>query len=96
MQARLESDSESDEAENHDAGMPRKRIKLSNTPVLDSERQIRSRDAFLEDNKEGHSMIHAADVASLKKPSKYRSSSLENLQVAEIILQYPSASLPER
>lgn len=62
----------------------------------DMKRQIRSSKAFLEDNSGAFSMVHAADVASLSKPAKYKAAFPNDPQVIQIHLQYPSASQCER
>ena len=95
-QTRLESDAEDEPADEQYLGLPRKRVKLGEAPVVDSERQIRSINAFVQGKTQDPAVIHAADVASLEKPLKYKSAFFQDPLVTSVSLQYPSASRPER
>ena len=95
-QTRLESDTEGEEVEEQHQKFPRKRIKLGEAPVVDSERQIRSIKAFSEDSIEDPAVIQAAEVASLDKSSRYKAAFLNDPELTGVSLQYPSASRPER
>ena len=88
---RLESDSE-DDASDQDLGDARKRARRTSDVEPDSKRQIRSRKAFSEDDGGVFPMVHAANVASLSKPTKYRAAFPNDPGVIRIRLQYPSAS----
>ena len=88
---RLESDSD-DDVSDQDLGDARKRARRTSEVEPDSKRQIRSRKAFSEDDGGVFPMVHAADVASLSKPTKYRAAFPNDRQVIRIYLQYPSAS----
>ena len=92
---RLESDSDGDVSdENLNIGS--KRVRRSSDPEPDSDRQIRSREAFSgEDGGQFH-MIHAADIASLSTPSKYSPAFPNDADAIEVQLQYPSASQGEK
>lgn len=91
----LESDSD-DDVSDQDLGDGRKRARKMSEVEPDPKRQIRSRKAFSEENGGVFPMIHAADVASLSKPTKYKAAFPNHPQAIEIQLQYPSASQRER
>ena len=93
-QARLESDSDDESGTENDAGVDRKRAKLSTEPHIDIRRQIRSRGAFSEDDNGLFTMVHSANIASLGEPTKYRAA-FPNSQTMTVSLQYPSASQTE-
>ncbi len=92
---RLESDSD-DDVSDQDLGDARKRARRTSDVEPDIKRQIRSRKAFSEDNGGIFPMVHAADVASLDKPTKYKAAFPNDPQAIKIHLQYPSASQNER
>ena len=92
---RLESDSD-DDVSDQDLGDARKRARRTSDVDHDSKRQIRSRKAFSEDDGGVFPMVHAAEVASLSKPTKYRAAFPNDPQAIHIHLQYPSASQYER
>ena len=92
---RLESDSD-DGVSDQDLGDSRKRARKASDVEPDIKWQIRSRKAFSEDDGGMFPMVHAADVASLSKPTKYRAAFPNDPQVIRIHLQYPSASQCER
>ena len=94
-QAPLESDSDDDSGGEEVSGAQRKRAKLSTEPEVDTKRQIRNRKAFLGDDDGRLAMVHAADIASLSKSTKYKAA-FPQFQSPSVSLQYPSASQAER
>lgn len=92
---RLESDSDDDESE-QDLGEAMKRARRSSEVETDQKRQIRSRKAFSEEGGGVFPMVHAVDVASLSKPTKYKAAFPNDPQAIEVRLQYPSASQSEK
>ena len=92
---RLESDSD-DDVSDQDLGNARKRARRISDVEPDPKRQIRSRKAFSGDDGGIFPMVHAADFASLNKPTKYRAAFPDDPQAIRIHLQYPSASQCER
>ena len=92
---RLESDSD-DDVSDQDLGNARKRARRTSDVEPDMRRQIRSRKAFSGDDGGVFPMVHAADVASLSKPTKYKVAFPNDSQVIRAHLQYPSASQSER
>ena len=92
---RLESDSDGDVSD-QDLGNARKRARRISDVEPDLKRRIRSRKAFSEDDGGIFPMVHAADFASLNKPTKYRAAFPDDPQAIRIHLQYPSASQCER
>ena len=92
---RLESDSD-DDVSDQDLGNARKRARRISDLEPDMRRQIRSRKAFSEDDDGVFPMVHAADVASLSKPTKYKIAFPSHSQIIRTQLQYPSASQSER
>ena len=93
---RLESDTD-DDVSDQDLGDARKRARRASDVEPDPNRQIRSRKAFDEEEHGGaFPMVHAAEVASLSKPTKYRAAFPNDPQAIRIHLQYPSASQCER
>ena len=92
---RLESDSD-DDISDQDLGEARKRARRTSDADSDPKRQIRSRKAFSEEDGGVFPMVHAVDVASLSKPTKYKAAFPNDPQAIEIYLQYPSASQNEK
>jgi len=88
----LSSDT-SDEDENPER--PTKKAKLE-AQDLDLKRQVRCREAFSEDDNDKISMVHAADITSLDRATKYVPAFEGVSESHELCLQYPSASLRER
>ena len=95
-QPRLESDSEEGNADDEKTLASVKRVRLSTEPVLDFNRRIRSTDAFAGGNDCQVSRIHAADIAAMDKPTKFKPAFREHPDVKLVSLQYPSASDMER
>ncbi|KAF6231815.1 hypothetical protein HO173_009898 [Letharia columbiana] len=92
---RLESDSD-DDVSDHDLGDARKRARRTSDVEPDLKRRIRSRKAFSEEDGGVFPLVHAVDVASLSKPTKYKAAFPNDPQAIEIHLQYPSASQSEK
>ena len=92
---RLESDSD-DDVSGQDPGDARKRARRICSVKPDFKREIRSRKAFSEDDSGVFPMVHAADVASLSKPTKYKAAFPNYPEIIQINLQYPSACQSER
>ena len=92
---RLQSDSD-DDVSDRDLDGPRKRARGIGDVEPDPDRQIRSRKAFSEEDGGFFPMVHAVDVASLSKPTKYKAAFPDDPQAIEIQLQYPSASQSEK
>ncbi|CAF9908525.1 Nucleosomal histone H3-Lys79 methylase [Imshaugia aleurites] len=92
---RLESDSD-DDVSDQDLGDARKRARRTSNVEPDIKRQIRSRKAFSEEDGGVFPMVHAEDVASLSKPTKYKAAFPNDPQAIQIHLQYPSASQSEK
>lgn len=93
-QPRLDSDSD----ENSLDGVledSRKRVRASTDVEVDTKRLVRCRKAFSEDGG-SFPMVHAAEIASLSKPTKYRAVFPEFPHATVIYLQYPSASQREK
>ena len=92
---RLVSDSDSQES---DAGseVQAKRARLTPDNRTVQRRAVRCQIAFSEDDDGIFPTVHAADIASLEKPPKYRLAFPQNDDIYSITLQYPSASQQER
>ena len=95
-QPRLESDSEEGNTDDEKTLASAKRVRLSTEPVPDFNRLIRSADAFVEGNDRQLSRVHAADIAAMDKPTKFKPAFLEHPDAKLVSLQYPSASDMER
>ena len=87
------SSDDSDEEENPER--PAKKAKLE-ARDLDLKRQVRCREAFSEDSKGEFSMVHAAEITSLDRATKYVPAFEGVSEPREVSLQYPSASSRER
>lgn len=92
---RLESDSD-DDVSDQDLGAARKRARRNSDVEPDLNRRIRSRKAFSKEDGGVFPMVHAIDVASLSKPTKYKAAFSNDPQAIQIRLQYPSASQSEK
>lgn len=92
---RLESDSDGDVSD-QDLGDARKRARRMGDVEPDLKRQIRSRKAFSDEDGGVFPMVHAVNVASLIKPTKYKAAFPNDPRAVEIHLQYPSASQKEK
>ncbi|KAL8722944.1 MAG: hypothetical protein Q9225_000636 [Loekoesia sp. 1 TL-2023] len=94
-QNRLVSDSDSQESDTGSA-VPAKRAKVTVNSRTSRKRELRCKIAFSEDDDGVFPMVHAADIASLDKPPKYRLAFPQNADCHAITLQYPSASQQEK
>ena len=94
-QPRLESDSDESSVDEF-LEDSRKRARMSTDVEVDTKRQVRCRKAFSDEDYGSFPMVHAADIASLSKPTKYRALFPEVPRETEIYLQYPSASQREK
>ena len=92
-QLRLESDSDESSTDGF-LEDSRKRVRISTDAEVDKQRQVRCRMAFSEDGG-SFPIVRASDIASLRRPAKYRMAFPEFPQATEILLQYPSASQRE-
>ena len=95
-QPRLESDSEEGNTDDEKTLASVKRVRLSTEPVPDFNRHIRSTDAFVGGIDCQLSRVHAADIAAMDKPTKFKPAFLKHPDAKLISLQYPSASDMER
>lgn len=94
-QPRLESDSD-ESSINGALEESRKRVRTSTDVEVDTKRLVRCRKAFSDKDGGSFPMVHAADIASLSKPTKYRAAFPEFPHARRILLQYPSASQREK
>ena len=85
-------DSDADE----DIERSSKKVKAEVVQDLELYRQIRNKQAFSEDGSGIFPMVHAADIPSLDKATKYIPSFEGLPENTEVSLQYPSASQRER
>lgn len=96
-QVRLEYDSEEGDSDVEEAEASVKRVRLSTEPEPDASRVIRDVEAFTADEGNGHlAMVHAADIAAMDKPTKFRPAFPQQPDKRLISLHYPSASQMER
>lgn len=91
-QARLLSDSESSDAA---TDLPRKRLKVVGRKRSSEKRQLRCISAFTQADSVASPLVHAADIASLEKGSKYKLAFPQDPQHHLVKLRYPSASQHE-
>ena len=96
VQVRLQSDSEEGTTDDDREEVKNKRLRLSTDPEPDLNRQIRSKEAFADVNNGLFTMVHAADIASSSKPTKFKPAFPGFLDDNFVSLQYPSASQMER
>ena len=101
-QSRLESDSDDDDDGDDDEKVVQarsKRIRPNGLVMEDASRQLRNKEAFLEDANQSFPMVHAAEIASAERPSKqlskYKAAFSADSEPAIVSLQYPSASRKE-
>ncbi|MCJ1249682.1 Nucleosomal histone H3-Lys79 methylase [Trapelia coarctata] len=85
----------SDDSDEESPERPAKKAKAE-AHDLDTKRRVRCREAFSEDKKGDLSMVHAADITSLDRATKYVLAFEGASESSEVILQYPSASPRER
>ena len=91
----LESSSDASGSEEA-IGVSHKKLKSSSTRELDRKRQVRSSEAFSRDNGITYPIVHAADIASLDTSISFVPLFEGLTETAEVLLQYPSISPPER
>ncbi|MCJ1376953.1 Nucleosomal histone H3-Lys79 methylase [Xylographa soralifera] len=89
-------DSEVEEEEEEEEEGSRKKLKAELDQDPDLKRQVRNKTAFSEDDEGIFPMVHAADIPSLDKTTKYVPSFEGLPENTEVSLQYPSASQRER
>lgn len=94
-QNRLVSDSDTQESDTGSA-VPAKRAKVTHDSRTSKKRELRCKIAFSEDDDGVFPMVHAANIASLDKPPRYRLAFPQNADYHAITLQYPSASQQEK
>ena len=85
-------ESDSDNAENTSS----KKAKHSVSCELDTKRHVRSVEAFSENNADYFPVVHAADITSVDTSIKFVPAWEGLTQRADVLLQYPSNSQPER
>lgn len=93
-QPRLLSDSDSPDSVTG-LELRAKRTKLSYEDKRPQRHDLRSQTAFLEEDDGVFPMVHAAHIASLEKPPKYRPAFSRHGDCSTVTLQYPSASQQE-
>ena len=95
-QPRLESDSEEGNTDDEKTLASMKKVRLITEPLPDFTRHIRNTGAFVAGNDCQFSRVHAADIAAMDKPTKFKPAFLEHPDAKLVSLQYPSASNMER
>lgn len=96
VQARLESDSEEGVTDDESKRASVKRLRPSTEPEPDPNRHIRNVDAFVGDHDGQLTRVHAADIAAMDKPSKFKPAFPQYPDAKLVSLQYPSAAPMER
>ena len=74
----------------------RKRPKTNNYEELDIGRQVCQQQAFVAGENEMLPLVHAAEIATIDSPTKYKLAFPKTSEAREVFLQYPSASKQER
>lgn len=92
---RLESDSD-DEASEETFEVSSKRSRVSASVEPASNRQVRCKKLFSEDVEDTRNMVHAAEIATLRRPAKYKAAFPKDPQATNILLHYPSELAKER
>lgn len=92
----LESDSDSECSEDTGAFSSRKRPKILSHVEQYTHRQVRSHKAFSVTSARTLEMVHAAKIAGLHKPTKYRAAFPAITKAPRVLLQYPSVSEKEK
>lgn len=95
LHPRLESDSDEKDS-NETSETPSKRSRVSASVESDYDRQVRCKKTFMEVEKQTHNMVHAASIATLAQPTKYKAAFPNDSHADEISLQYPSEAIKER
>lgn len=91
---RLSSDD--DDSDTDTSFEVRKRARVSASAEPDPDRRVRDTEMFSEKGKESFRMVHAADIASLEKPGKFKRAFDKTDKPVDVWLQYPGASQKER
>ena len=78
------------------SGRPCKKLKQESVLDTDSKRQVWLAKAFSDEDEGQFPMVHAADITSLDKATKYLPTFEGWSDTLEIVLQYPSVSQRER
>lgn len=93
-QLRLQSDSDDDSSEETlETSTKRSRVSASVEPA--SDRQVRCEKLCLYDE-DTRNMVHAAEIATLRRPTKYKAAFPNDPQATNISLQYPSELAQEK
>ena len=87
---------EDGDVSDEDLSMSAKRVKKHGGVEKDTNRQIRSKKAFSEEDGGVFPMIHASTIASLDGATKYKRAFPGYPDILDISLQYPSASQQEK
>lgn len=96
------SASDNDNGDNDDddvsgiSNASRKRPKTDSYEELDFGRQVCRQQAFVAGENEMLLMVHAAEIANIESPTKYKAAFPKTPDAREVFLQYPSASKQER
>lgn len=94
-QLRLQSDSDDDTSEETlEASSKRSRVSASVEPA--SNRQLRCKKPFPENEEDTSNMVHAAEIATLRRPTKYKAAFPNDPHATKILLHYPSELAEER
>lgn len=95
---RLESDSDDNSDRNYietdTTSRKRQRMNVKGTP--DISREMRDQKSFLKDGHGISALVHAADIATVRNSTKYRRAFPKTIQLNQVDLHYPSASVVER
>lgn len=94
-QPRLESDSDEKDSDEASEALS-KRSRATASAEVDTNRQIRCSKPLSENGEEISHMVHAAEIATLNWPTKYKAAFPDDPQVTDIFLQYPSETIMER
>lgn len=92
---RFESDTDGGDASDEDLLGSRKRMRMNDQIEVDEKRQIRSRRAFSDTEDGEFPMVHASDIATLSKLTKFSPAFPSHPEADKIALQYPSSSQRE-
>lgn len=95
---RLESDSDDNDDGKYTKAetVPRKRQRMDVKGKPDISREMRNEKSFLRDGHGISAMVHAADIATVRNPTKYRPAFPKTIHLNHVDLQYPSACAVEK
>ncbi|KAL9640415.1 MAG: hypothetical protein Q9164_000297 [Protoblastenia rupestris] len=85
-----------DDMSDQDLKTSKKRARRNSTIDSDLKRCIRSRKAFSNEDGGKFGMVHAADIATIRRPKNYKPAFPSNPESTEVFLRYPSASQMEK